>query len=66
MAFLPEMEPYSEMVAFGYFFSPAHLPCGGKVEHVRATFSSVQVQSCPLQMPWSDSEEQARYGFSVS
>jgi len=66
MAVGPEIEPYSEMVAFGYLPSPTHLPCGGKVEQVRATFSGVQVQSCPLQRPMSDSDEQATYGFSVS
>ena len=31
IASAPEMEPYSEIVAFGYLERPVHLPRGGKV-----------------------------------
>lgn len=60
MAFEPEMEPYAEMVALGYFESPTHFPSGGKVEHVRAIFSLVQDHVLALQMPSCDSEEHAK------
>ena len=66
MASAPETEPYSEIVAFGYLDRPVHFPRGGKVEHVRAMFSGVQVQSAAPQMPSLDSEEQAKYGCCVS
>jgi len=43
-----------------------HLPAGGKVEQVRATFSSVQLQSAAPQKPCCDSLEHAMYGCDVS
>ena len=55
------------MVALGYLERPVHVPPdAGKVEHVRATFSAVHVQSACGQMPSLDSDEHARYGFCVS
>ena len=41
-------------------------PIDGKVEHVRATFSGVHFHDAAPQIPAFDSEEHARYGFSVS
>ena len=43
-----------------------HLPAGGNVEQVRATFSGVQHQSELGQMHSFDSELHARYGCDVS
>ena len=42
------------------------LAWGGKVEHVRATFSAVQSHLPAVQRPSSDSDEQAMYGLDVS
>merc|ERR1719223_723696 len=57
----PRTKPYCEMVAFGYFFNPVHVPpFSGKVEHVLAMFSGVHCQFPLGQIPSWDSEEQAR------
>jgi hypothetical protein len=45
---------------------PEHLPAGGKVEQVRATFSAEQSHLPCGQKPCSDSDEQAMYGLEVS
>ena len=67
IASAPEIVPYSEIVAFGYFEMPTHLPpADAKVEQVLATFSAEHDQSACGQMPASDSEEQAKYGLDVS
>jgi len=61
------MEPYSEIVIFGYLLSPAQKPpLSENVEHVRAMFAGVQDQSADGQKPSLESEVQAMYGWADS
>jgi hypothetical protein len=61
------MEPYSEIVMFGYLLRPAQKPpLSENVEQVRAMFAAVQDQSADWQKPSLESEEQAMYGCADS
>jgi hypothetical protein len=63
----PCIDPYSEIVMFGYLLKPAQKPpLSENVEQVLAMFAGVQDQSAEDQNPSFESEEQAMYGWAVS